>query len=183
MNRHYPNAAAGMRLLFTSQILMIVGALLAWVPLVGSLVVIAAAVLEILGIYKAGADDENYRGTLLFAAAILVVGVVSSFVKADFLLSLLNVVSDILNLLMVYSICNTTANLLHSLGNEVLSERGATVIKIYSVCTVVSIVCQVLGVIPIVNIVAGLVAIVAAIVQVVGYVMYLVFLDGSSKAL
>lgn len=183
MNSRYPNAAAGMRLLFISQILVIVGSLLLWVPFVGSLLAVAAAVLEILGIYKAGADDENYRGALLFAAAVLVVGVISGFVKSGFLANLLDVVSSILTLLMVYSVCNTTSNLLHSVGDEVLSERGQTVIKIFAVCTVVSIVCRVLGVIPIINIAAVLVSIVAAIALVVGYVMYLVFLDGSSKAL
>ena len=60
----YPNAAAGLRLMFIGQILTIVGALLIWVPIVGPLIGIAGTALELVGIYKAGEDDENYRGAL-----------------------------------------------------------------------------------------------------------------------
>lgn len=179
----YPNAASGLRLLFIAQILSIVGALLLWLPLVGTLLVIAGVVLELVGIYKAGEDDENYRGALVFAIALLVFEVIGGFVPEGVLSGLVEVVSGVLSLLVVFSVCNTTSNLLHSVGSEALSQRGGTVIKIYAVCTVVSIVCRVLGVIPIINIAAGLVSIVAAIVQVVGYVMYLLFLYDSSKAL
>lgn len=179
----YPNAAAGLRLMFIGQILTIVGTLLIWVPLVGSLIIIAGTVAELAGIYKAGADDENYRGALVFAAAALVVNIISGFVGEGILSSLLSVVSTVLNVLVVYTVCNTTSNLLHSVGNETLAQRGQTVIKIYMICAVVVVVCQILAVVPILNIIAALVVIVAAIVQVVGYVMYLLFLNGSSKAL
>lgn len=181
--KQYPNAAEGLRLMFIGQILVIVGTLLIWVPFVGSLIVIAGTVAGLLGIYKAGADDENYRGALVFQVISLVVGVVNGFLGDGILSSLLGIVSMVLSLLVVYTVCNTTSNLLHSLGNEPLAERGQTVIKLYMACTAVSIVCQVLGIVPILNIIAGLVMVVAAIVQVVGYVMYLLFLNGSSKAL
>ena len=181
--RQYPNAAEGLRLMFIGQIVVIVGRLLSWVPLVGPLIVAAGTVAGLLGIYKAGADDENYRSALVFQAVNLVVGVISGFLEGGFLYSLLSIVSAVLGLLVVYAVCNTTSNLLHSVGNEPLAERGQTVIKLYMACTAVSVVCQVLGIVPILNIIAGLVAAVAALVQVVGYVMYLVFLSGSSKAL
>lgn len=179
----YPNAAQGLRLMFFGQILMIAGVLLFWVPLVGFLMVLAAPVLEIIGIYKAGMDDENYRGVLVFVVLGLVANLISGLVGDDFLGFLLDAVSEVLSLLMVYGVCSTTSNLLHSVGQEELSQRGATVIKIYAACTVISIVCQVLGVIPIINIAAALVLAVSSIVQVVGYVMYLLFLNGSGKVL
>ena len=66
MNR-YPNAAGGLRLMFIGQILMIAGILLSLIPLVGSLLIVAGSAAELAGIYKAGADDENYRGALILS--------------------------------------------------------------------------------------------------------------------
>ncbi len=179
----YPNASGGLRLMFIGQMLMIVGVLLVWVPFVGALLVIASPVAEIVGVYKAGNDDENYRGALVFAALILVVNLISGFFGAGLLGFLLGVASEILSLLVVFTVCNTTSNLLHSIGQEALSQRGGTVIKIYAACTAVSIVCQVLGIIPIINIAAAVVNAVAGLVAVAGYIMYLLFLYSSSKVL
>lgn len=179
----YPNAANGLRLMFIGQILMIAGVLLAWVPFVGFLLLIAAPFVELLGIYRAGDDDDNYRGALVFAVLALVINLISGFLSEGFLSSILDMASEVVGLLMVFSVCNTTSNLLHSIGQEALSQRGATVVKIYTACTAVSIVCQVLGIIPIINIAAALVAGVSSLVMLVGYVMYLTFLYGSSKVL
>lgn len=179
----YPNAANGLRLMFIGQILMIVGVLLAWVPLVGALLIIAAPVVELLGVYKAGDDDENYRGALVFVALVLMVNFISGFKGEGFLGSILDMASEVLSLLVVFSVCNTTSNLLHSIGQEELARRGGTVIKIYTACTAISIVCGVLGIIPIINIAAALVNGISGLVMVAGYVMYLLFLNGSSKVL
>ena len=180
----YPNAAAGLRLMFLGQILLIADTLLVWIPLVGPLLAIAGAVIEMAGIYRAGSDDENYRGALVFAALALVLSVVAGFLDQEaFLRSLLMAAGEICNLLMVYSVCTTTSNLLHSIGQEELSQRGGTVIKIYTACTAISIVCGVLGIIPIINIAAALVNGISGLVMVAGYVMYLLFLNGSSKVL
>lgn len=179
----YPNAANGLRLMFIGQILMIAGVLLAWVPFVGFLLLIAAPFVELLGIYRAGDDDDNYRGALVFAVLALVINLISGFLSEGFLSSILDMASEVVGLLMVFSVCNTTSNLLHSIGQESLSQRGATVVKIYTACTAVSIVCQVLGIIPIINIAAALVAGVSSLIMLVGYVMYLTFLYGSSKVL
>lgn len=179
----YPNAASGLRLMFLGQILMIVGVLLAWVPLVGALLIIAAPVVELVGVYKAGDDDENYRGALVFVALVLMVNFISGFKGEGFLGSILDMASEVLSLLVVFSVCNTTSNLLHSIGQEELVRRGGTVIKIYTACTAISIVCGVLGIIPIINIAAALVNGISSLVMVVGYVMYLLFLNGSSRVL
>lgn len=180
----YPNAAAGLRLMFLGQILLIADTLLVWIPLVGPLLAIAGAVIEMVGIYKAGSDDENYRGALVFAALALVLSVVAGFLGQEaFLRSLLVAAGEICNLLMVYSVCTTTSNLLHSVGQEALSQRGGTITKIYAACVAVSLVCTVLGVIPIVNIAAALVSGLSSLVLLAGYVMYLLFLNGSSKVL
>lgn len=179
----YPNAANGLRLMFIGQILMIVGVLLVWVPIVGGLLLIAAPFVELVGIYRAGEDDDNYRTALGFAVLAAVINLISGFLSEGLLSSILDVAAEVVGLLMVFIVCSTTSNLLHSIGQEALSQRGGTVAKIYTVCTAVSIVCRVLGVVPLINIAAGLVSAVAGIVQIVGYVMYLLFLKDSGRAL
>ena len=183
ITNHYHNASGGLRLMFIGQILMLVGLVLIWVPLLGSLLTIAGGVVEIVGLYRAGNDDQGYRTAMIFQLIGVVVNVVAGFLDEGILNSILSLASDVLGLMVVVQVCTTTGLLLHSVGNEALSQRGSTVIKLYVACTVVSIVCGVLSVIPVVNIVAGLVSVVAAIAQVVGYVLYLMFLYGSSKAL
>lgn len=179
----YPNAANGLRLMFVGQILMIVGVLLVWVPIVGGLLLIAAPFVELVGIYRAGEDDDNYRVALGFAVLSVVINLISGFLSEGLLSSIVDVASEVVGLLMVFCVCSTTSNLLHSIGQEALSQRGGTVAKIYTACTAVSIVCRVLSVVPLINIAAGLASAVAGIVQIVGYVMYLLFLKDSSRAL
>lgn len=179
----YPNAAQGLKLMFLGQILMIVSSFFFLIPILGLVLLAAAEVLELLGIYTAGKDDENYRGALVFAAALLAAGLISGLLQPGFLSSLLGLASSVLNFLVVFSVCNTTSNLLHSVGQEALSQRGALVVKIFAACTAVSLLCQLLSIIPIVNIAAALVSGIAGLVMVVGYVMYLLFLNNSSQAL
>ena len=204
MNQSYPNAAGGLKLMFWGQILSIVGALvtglgavlavadvmtggsggLGAVAILGLLVVIAAYVLNILGLYKAGDDDAAYRGALMFAVAALVVSVLSTFLgSVPIVVTLLSIIGTVLNFLVVKTVCETTGNLLHSKGNDGLAERGATVAKIYFICTIISVVCTVLGIIPVINILSSLVSGISGIVSLVGYIMYLTFLNGGSNSL
>ena len=183
ISNRYPNAADGLKLVFTGNLLMLVGLVLIWVPLLGSLLAIAGGVAELVGLYKAGNDDQGYRTALIFVAAGIVVNLIAGFVGEGFLNSVLSLVGEVVSLLAVVQVCTTTSLLLHSVGSEKLSRRGETVMKLYVVCTAVSVVCGILSVVPIVNILAGVVAVVAAIAQMVGYVLYLMFLYGSSKAL
>lgn len=204
MNQTYPNAAGGLKLMFWAQILSIVGGVvtgfgaglavadmmaggsggLGAVAILGSILTIAALVMNILGLYKAGDDDAAYRNGLTLAIAGLVVSVISLFVSGiPFVGTLLSLVGTVLNFLVVKVVCETTGNLLHSVGNDALAQRGVTVAKIYFVCTVISVVCTILSIIPVINILSGLVSAVSGIVSLVGYIMYLTFLSGSGNAL
>lgn len=204
MKQSYPNASSGLKLMFWGQILSIVGALLAGigagiaaaamlaggsgglgaVAILGLIVAIAAYVMGIIGLSRAGTDDEGYRTPLYATIAALVVSVLSYFLGEVFLIgTLLSIVSTILGFIIVNGVCQTTGNLLHSVGNEALVDRGTTVSKIYFICTVISVVCTVISIIPILNVLVGLVSAVSAIVLLVAYIMYLTFLSSGSKAL
>ncbi len=196
MNQSYPNAAGGLKMLFLSQILSIVNVVLAFIAaamlLTGStlgltlvtIVSIVVCVLEIYGLFKASSDDEGYRTPLYAAAALLVVVVLNRFLSTVPVVgTLLSIVNTVLGFIVVNGVCQTTGNLLHSVGNEALVDRGNTVSKIYFICTIINVVCTIIGIIPIINILSGLVNAVASIVLLVGYVMYLTFLSSGSKAL
>lgn len=204
MNQSYPNAAGGLKMLFLAQILSIVNIVLAVIAagmtaaalLTGDLggasfmlilvliVSIVACVLQILGLLKAGNDDAGYRTPLYAAVGVLVIAVLNYFLSSVPIVgTLLSIISTVLSFIVVNGVCQTSGNLLHSVGNEALVDRGNTVSKIYFICTIISVVCTIIGIIPVLNILGGLVSIVAAIVQLVGYVMYLTFLSSGSKAL
>ena len=196
---NYPSAASGLKMMLLAQILTIVGAvvtvvgamlavvtagILSIVMLLGSLLVLAAGILDIVGLYKAGADDQGYRGALIFALIAVVVGVVMGWVEDGGILdALLSIVDSILTFLVVNAVCQTTGNLLHSMGKDDLAEKGNTVSKLYLICTVITVVCTLVGAIPIINILAGLARIVGAIITLVGYVLYLGFLNSGSTEL
>lgn len=197
---NYPSAASGLKTMFLAQILTIVGGviailggilaavtlgLLSVVVVLASLLVIAAGILEIWGLYKAGADDEGYRGALIFAVISVVLGVVVNLITKDgsILRSLASLVQTVLNFLVVNAVCQTTSNLLHSMGKDYLAERGNTVSRLYLICTVITVVCTLVGAIPIINVLAGLAGIVGGIITIVGYVLYLGFLNSGSKEL
>lgn len=196
---NYPSAAGGLKMMFLAQILTIVGAvvtvvgamlamvtagILSIVMLLGSLLVLAAGILDIVGLYKAGADDQGYRGALIFALIAVVVGIIMGFMEeGGFLYALLSIADSILTFLVVNAVCQTTGNLLHSMGKDDLAEKGNTVSKLYFICTVITVVCTLVGAIPVINVLAGLASIVGGVITIVGYVLYLIFLNNGGKAL
>lgn len=182
MNR-YPNAANGLKLMFYGQIVTIIGMFLSWVPLVGLLIVLAGGIVNMVGLYKAGSDDQGYRTAFMLTIVGIVVNIVSSFAGNGFWGSMVNIISSVVSLAVIYFVCITTGNLLHSIGEDALSDRGHTVWMINLVCTVVAVVVTLLAYVPVLNILAALAAIVMVIVELVGYIMYLMFLNSSSKVL
>lgn len=197
---NYPNAASGLKTMLAAQILTIVGSIIAvvgvvltivslgilfFVPMLGGLLAFVGGLLEIWGLFKAGADDEGYRGALLFAVIAVVAGVVGDWVPEDaaFLQALMIIVNSVLTFLVVNAVCQTTGNLLRSLGNAALEERANTVSKLYFICTAITVICTIVGAIPLVNILAGLASFVGAIITIVGYFLYLGFLSAGSRAL
>ena len=204
MNQSYPNAAGGLKMLFMAQILSIVNVFLAFIAAfmavaaimtgdlgaanlmlnIVTIVSIVVCVLEIYGLFKASSDDEGYRTPLYASVASLVVVILSRFLSGVPIIgTLLTIISTVLGFIVVNGVCQTSGNLLHSVGNEALVDRGATVSKIYFICTIINVVCTIIGVIPVLNILSGIVSVVASIVLLVGYIMYLTFLNSGSKAL
>lgn len=178
--QNYPNAAGGLKLLFIAEILAIIGAVLGLVPVVGSVLAIISLILVLVGLYKAGADDQAYKTAFIIGIVNLVVGIVSAFFGSGVFATILTIVSAVLDLAVVYYVINTTGNLARSMGHDELSAKGNTVWKLYLICAVASIVIALLSFVPVL---AAALAIVLAIVQIVAYILYLIFLNKASKAL
>ena len=178
MNR-YPNAAEGLKLVFYSQIVSIIGALLSVIPLVGVVLILVSGVMNLVGLNKAAADDTGYRTAFQLTIARIVINLISIFVLTD----LLSQVASLLSLAVIYFVCMTTARLLRGIEEHALADRGELVWKINLVCTVVNVVIYVLSFIPVLNVLAAIAAVVVLIVSLVGAILYLMFLNGSYKVL
>lgn len=168
-----------MKLLFISQIVSIAAVFLGFIPVVGIIISLAPLAITIYALYLAGAAHPNYRTAMLMTAANFVATLLGSF----FLATLFSIVSTALNFLVVYFICNTTAEFCNGAGATDLAQRGTTIWKMYFVCSAVTIVCRVLLLIPILNIIAALIMAIVAIVTLVALVNYIIFLWKSHKVL
>lgn len=180
---NYPKAAEGLKLLFIAEIVSILGALLSLVPFVGVILLIVAQVLILLGLYKASGDDSGYQTAFIITIVNLVVSVIGIFAGGAFA-TILNVASAILDLAVVYYVVNTTGNLAHSMGNDVLSSKGKTVWGLYLACTIVSVIITLLSLIPLLgSLLAVALGVILLIVQLIAYILYLIFLNKASQDL
>lgn len=180
-NSSYPNAAKGLKWVFIAEILAIVSIPLAFI-LVGAITAIVSVVMNLVGLNNAASDDANYRPAFLGAVAALVISVLSGFAGNGVLGTVLSIVTSLVNLFIVYTVCTVTSGLLTGKAPDV-AGRGATVTKIYLVCAVVNVACSVLSAIPALGLPTTVIATVSGIAALVGYIMYLIFLWGASKAL
>lgn len=116
MNRSYPNAAGGLKMIFISEILSMVGAfltmfgaVLAVVSMIGGgsgssgigltvlalLLLLGTYGLLIFGLSKAGNDDANYNSAVVLSVAGLVIGLLNSL-----LITKIPVVGSVLSTLL-----------------------------------------------------------------------------------
>ena len=177
----YPNASGGLKLMFTGEILTIVGAVLT-IILIGPIISLIGSIVALVGLYRARQDDEGYNTAFTLSIVNIALSFVGMFFQ-DFGASLISIISSIIALAIMYYVCTTTSNLLHSVGEETVAARGQTVWNINIVCTVVSVLLSILVYVPLLNVLAAIGAVVVVIVELVGYILYLMFLYGSYKAL
>ena len=180
---NYPNAAQGLKLMFWAEIAVILCTVLMLIPLVnliGILVTLAAGIVSLVGLYKAGNDAEGYKTAFALTIISLVIGLFSDMDNG--IGALLSIAESVLDLAVVYYVCVTTAKLLTAVGNLEVAEQ-AKVWKVYLICTVIGMVCSVLTLFPILDVLAAFVLLIAAFVMIGAGILYLVFLYKSYRAL
>lgn len=164
-------AGSGLEKMFYGQILSI----LVIIPLVGWIAAIVGIVLFLVGLHEAAGADEGYRTAFYVEIGILVLSVLAVFI------GVLNIVTSILSLVVIYLVCTTTAGLLEVKGDLGTAARGRFAWKFYGGCTALVVVCSILSLIPLVNILAMVVIVPASIASVVGGILLLIFLTGPAK--
>ena len=184
--RSYPNAARGLRLIFWSQVLPIIGAILSWTVIlyfIGAILILVGYVMYLVGLNKAKVDDPGYATAFTLAIVELVLTIVGMFLPGVVILT--SVISPILDLVILYLVCMTTARLAASVGRDDIARTGRTVWMINIVCTVIGVVLTLLTlVMPLAMLgVAVVISAITSIASLVGAILYIVFLYKASVAL
>ena len=166
----YTAAGRGLNKVFIGEILVI----LSFIPLIGGILALVGAIMILVGLNEASAAADGYRTAFWIDIAAIVVEVLAIFIPP------LGVVSSILFFVMVYLVCNITADILDETGDPATAAKGRFVWKLYVVCTVITVVCTLLALIPGVVILAALVMIPTLIATLVAGIQYLIFLYRAS---
>ena len=180
---YYPNAAQGLKMMFWAEIAAIACVVLMVVPLVNILAMIAAlaaSIISMVGLYKAGSDDEGYKTAFILTIVNLVLELLNGV--EGFFGGLISIASAVVGLAIVYYVCTTTARLLTAVGSAEVAEKS-NVWKLYMVCTVVEVACVLVSWVPVLNVLAAIAAVISAIVMLVAEVLYMIFLYKSYQAL
>ena len=177
----YPNASGGLKLMFTGEILTIVGVVLT-VILIGPILTLIGGIMSLVGLYRARQDDEGYNTAFILSIVSIVLDFVGVFFDGIGE-CLISIISSIIALAIMYYVCTTTSNLLHSVGEESIAARGRTVLNINIICTIISVVLSVLAYVPLLSVLTVIGAVIIIIAVLIGYILYLMFLHGSYKAL
>ena len=213
----YPNAHNGVKKIFTSEIFSIIAAVCLIIGAIflviaagaasegsaagtagfgipGLVFLFAAVVLDILciiflliGLKRAGHDEDSFNSGFVFAIIMLVVTVIGGCLTtvADGMISnIATVVSSLLGIFVIFSVTQGVSNLATALGREDLVNQGKTVNTLYLVFIILSMIANLISVfIKSDNIWSGILALIAAIVSLVAYIIYLVFLGKARNML
>lgn len=144
---------------------------------------IISLVFYLMGLSKAGSAHPGFKTALILVVVNLVLAVINTFAGATVIGTVITIVTPIINFLTVSYVCNSSAELLRSVGDEVTALRGGTVRMIYLVCMVVGFACSILAVVPALAMAASVIGIVSSIASLVGLVIYMGFLKKSSESL
>lgn len=152
----FPNAAKGIKKLFTAEVLYLISVILiglgtifalvsqsseglAVVILssvaVGGIIAIVALVLQIVGVIQASKDEASFKGVIYVTLFGIAVSVVASLLSALFrdnaiLPSISNLVSSIVSVISTVLIILGICNLMNQIGKQDLVVKGGKVLRI-----------------------------------------------------
>lgn len=152
----FPNAAKGIKKLFTAEVLYLISVILIGLGTifalvsqskegfsavilssvaVGGVIAIVALVLQIVGVIQASKDEASFKGVIyvtLFGIAVSVVASLLSALFRDnaFLPSISNLVSSIVSVISTVLIILGICNLMNQIGKQDLVVKGGKVLRI-----------------------------------------------------
>ncbi len=187
MNDNYVTAGTALRTMFVGQLVIIAGAVLVSVAgIAGTVVSLIGGGLVFYGIFSARDAHTGYRWALFAQAAYLICNLMGSLLPDDrsMVKGILSVAVLIIDPVVLYLICSTSAKLLAQRGENTLADRGNLVWKIVVACYVLMLagVAMSWAGEKLATYVA-LAVLLSAVARVVAYVMTVVFYYSASKAL
>lgn len=183
----YPNAASGLKKIFTSQILAIVGAVMMILPpinIIDLIIALVAVVLDFIGVLEASKDDDGYRKALSYTIAQFIASLILIFLpNGNVVYRLVELAGSVFGLMVLYHICHTTSKLLRLQHANDIASQGDRVWNINIKCLIITAVCTFLCFIPFINIIAVPVLLVTAIVNIYACILYIIFIYNSYRRL
>lgn len=152
----FPNAAKGIKKLFTAEVLYLISVILIGIGTifalvsqskegfsavilssvaVGGIIAIVALVLQIVGVIQASKDEASFKGVIYVTLFSIAVSVVVSLLSALFrdnaiLPSISNLVSSIVSVISTVLIILGICNLMNQIGKQDLVVKGGKVLRI-----------------------------------------------------
>ena len=213
----FPNAALGVKRIFTAEILSLLAAILGALTVMGAaftagvsrvaiassgnvasgaslaslgftaifgiatlVLTVIAFFMKLFGVNKANADESSFGIAFALILISLVLSIISAFLTGT-IGSVLNILSQILNLIITWAIVNGIRNLAVRLSDSAMEAQGKTVFTLLLCSYGLSIVAKLISLFA--PAFASVLSVVALILQLVYYVLYLIFLSRAKKML
>lgn len=168
-------------------IIVIVATLMIFVALI---LMIIGFIFNLIGLAKAGKDDQNLKAAFIISVFGLVVAVIIAVLSqipairdmdlVKTFIATATTFNSLLDILIVVFVCSGTSNLLMSRDENALAKKGNTASIIFCILVALSAIIHIIvstTSISSVNLVAAVVLLVAyVILSLVAYIKYLVFL-------
>ena len=218
----YPNGYHGVKKIFTAEILdliaticLIVGAIMALVlvasvsaesaggAIAGGLgttvfmiaaivLVIIAYIFKLIGIKRAGRDEERFNTAFIFAIFALILTVVGNVITTmtgttTIWDDLVKTIATLFELFVTLYIVNGIQALAQKLNHDELVAKGQTYFILFIILYILRLIANVLpvffGVSPAALTISGIMVLVAAVLSLIVYIVYLSLLSKAKKML
>ena len=209
----FPNAYAGVKKLFTAEILALIGVIVLLIAALAALVMVGAAeaeadgvglaslgvaavfglaggvlaiialILQIAGLNAGGKDEPLFKTALSFAVAGIVVQALASFVPSEGIRKMAETFVPVAQVLLIYYVIAAIRSLAEKLDNSEMVQKARGVIIIVYVTFGVQVLAKVLGQFVLTGTVGGVVEIVGYVLEIVQFIVYLSYLSKAKKML
>lgn len=168
----FPNAAKGIKLIFTAEILALIASIAATVgggimaamgsansqgaettaviiggvALVAGVLVLIAFIMNLVGLNAARKDDQFFKMAFILTLVGIVIAIAQSiFANNTTVTSLLDTFTSVCEMFITIYVCKGIMSLAEQLGKKSMVERGSKVIKMVVAVWIISIVAGFIG--------------------------------------
>ena len=209
----FPNAYNGVKKLFTAEILALIAGVCAVIAALGVILLAAGKgggmvlaiifslaslvlfiigyIMMLVGMKRAGRDENRFNQAFIVAIAVLVLSVVSSIftsagVGGGIPSAIMDFVKKIGDVVIAILIINGIQNLAAQIGDNQIIKKGTTLLVILAIvngiAALISLVTAFIGG-TFVNTAAAVLALISGILSVIYYILFIIYLGKSKKML